>query len=432
MIGAPPPQRSRLSLLTSQQEISWRLFCRLVLVLICLVSSYYFALVIAPSGLGARAPTVQQGLYPEWIGCREILLFRHSPYRPEVTRQIQIAVYGSEATGKEVNQQRFAYPAYFVFLFLPLAVLPFPVAHVVGLVGAIGLTILSLRLWSPRVTLGDPVLFLTAVIVFAAYPVVLGVQLCQPTLLITGLLALVVYWTRSGRLLWAGILAGLCVSKPHIAIGFLLPLSIWALLKWHQRKSFLIAFGSSTVALLAASELLLPGWFWPWLATVCAYSHYAGSKPLLMELLHGHLMLPAIALLLGATVVVSYRCCESDLVLAISFSIASFQLLFPFLIYNQIALLPATLWLLQNRSRINAAGQLCTLLSGCSWIVLGAGFAASIGLSVASLVTGSANLTLWQLPLISAWLYPWSVFLALSAWLVSQYLARAGGNGGDS
>ena len=134
-------------------------------------------------------------------------------------------------------------------------------------------------------------------IVFAAYPVVLGLQLCQPTLLIAGLLALVVYWARSGRLLWAGILAGFCVSKPHIAIGFLLPLSTWALLKWRQRKTFLIAFGSSTVTLLAASELLLPGWFWPWLATVRAYSHYAGSKPLLIDLLHGHLVLTAIALL---------------------------------------------------------------------------------------------------------------------------------------
>ena len=54
------------------------------------------------------------------------------------------------------NQQRFAYPAYFVFLFLPLAVLPFPLAHAAGLIGAIGLTILSLRLWSLRSTMCDP------------------------------------------------------------------------------------------------------------------------------------------------------------------------------------------------------------------------------------------------------------------------------------
>ncbi len=193
------------------------------------------------------------------------------------------------------------------------------------------------------------------------------------------------------------------------------------MLKWRERKAFLIAFGSSTAALLAASELLLPGWFWPWLATARAYSHYAGSKPLLIDLLHGHLVVPAIALLLGAMVVVTYRWRESDLLFAMSFSITVFQLLFPFLIYNEIALLPAALWLMQNRSRMDAAGQLCSLLSYCSWIVLGSGLAASLGLSIASLATGGANLPLWQLPLISAWLYPWSVFLALSAWAISQY-----------
>jgi hypothetical protein len=403
------------------QKISWSSLPKLALMLACLASSYYFAFRIAPSALGPASPTVQLGLYPEWIGCREILLSRQSPYRLEFNRSIQIAVYGSAAAAKQVNQQRFAYPAYFVFLFLPLALLPFPLAHLAALLGAILLTMLSLRLWGLCWNLSNVALVVVALTTFSTYPVVLGLQLCQPTLLIAGLLAVVVYWARSERLLWAGILAGFCMSKPHVAIGILLPLSVWTLAGWRDRRRFLIAFGCSTVALLAASELLLPGWVGPWLATVRAYSHYAGSKPLLMEVLHGHFVVPAITTLLCAVIAVSYRWRESDFLFAMSFSIAAFQLLFPFLIYNQIMLLPAALWLLKNASRINAADQLCGLLSSCSWIVMATGFASSIALCVGNLVVHGSALKLWELPLLAAWIYPCSVFLALSAWAVSQY-----------
>ena len=49
--------------------------------ILCLASSWYFAAVIAPAGLGLSAPSVQQGLFPEWFGCREIL-HRRDPSTP--------------------------------------------------------------------------------------------------------------------------------------------------------------------------------------------------------------------------------------------------------------------------------------------------------------------------------------------------------------
>ncbi len=420
MEALQPPERA-LPMTAQAHNVPLSTFCKLALLLTCLASSYYFAFVIAPSALAAGAPTVRLGLYPEWIGCREILLARQSPYRPELTHTIQMAVYGSQAASKQVNEQRFAYPAYFVVLFLPLALLSFPLAHSVALLGAITLTILSLRLWALQSNLSNAASAIALLSTFSAYPVILGLQLCQPTLLVAGLLAIVVYWARSGRLVWAGILAGLCTAKPHVAIGVLLPLSIWALAKSRDRRRFLIAFGCSIAALVAGSEALLPGWIGPWLATVRAYSHYAGSKPLLLDLLHGHLVVPAITLLLCAVIVVSYRWRESDFLFAMSFSIAVFQLLFPFLIYNEIILLPATLWLLKSAPRINAAGQFHTLLSCSAWIVLAAGFAASIGLSASEIVFRCSDLKLWELPLIAAWVYPWSMFVSLGAWAVSQY-----------
>src|SRR5580658_558382 len=98
----------------------------LVTALLCLLSSWYFAVAIAPAGLGRGAPSVPQGLFPEWFGCREIL-HHHDPYRPEATRQIELAVYGrtQTAAAAPLNQHRFAYPVFFVFLFLPITLLPF-------------------------------------------------------------------------------------------------------------------------------------------------------------------------------------------------------------------------------------------------------------------------------------------------------------------
>src|ERR1700679_866193 len=104
--------------------------------LLCLCSGLYFASVIAREALGDRAPTVQQGLFPEWLGAREALQGR-SPYRQEVTDRIHFVIYGSTAGSQSINQHRFSYPVYSAFLFLPLAIVPFPVAHGLALAGCL-------------------------------------------------------------------------------------------------------------------------------------------------------------------------------------------------------------------------------------------------------------------------------------------------------
>jgi len=83
---------------------------------LCLFSAWYFALVIAPSALNTSSPTVQQGLLPEWLGCREILHGR-DPYRVEVTQQAELAIYGETVSASSpANQHRFAYPTENTFL----------------------------------------------------------------------------------------------------------------------------------------------------------------------------------------------------------------------------------------------------------------------------------------------------------------------------
>ena len=102
------------------------------------------------------------------------------------------------------------------------------------------------------------------------------------------------------------------------------------------RKAFAISLGATFSALLIAAELAVPGWFGDWLTTLRAYSHYAGSRPLLEEILRGYFFLPSAVLLIGAVVWVSFKFRDSDLLFAISFSAAVFQLLFPFQLYNTV------------------------------------------------------------------------------------------------
>jgi hypothetical protein len=215
---------------------------------------------------------------------------------------------------------------------------------------------------------------------------VLALQLRQPTLIFLSLLAAVYFWVQSGRLVLAGMLAALCAAKPQLAIAVLLPLSIWSVAAWRIRKAFVLSLGATLSVLLIAAEFAVPGWFAEWLATLAAYAHYAGGKPPLADLLCGHFVLPAAALLLGAAVCVSFKFQASDLLFAISFSAAMFQLLFPFQIYNAVLLFPAVLWLIANANTIMARGQLLTLLYSCTWIVLGAGWASAAGLSLSNVL----------------------------------------------
>ena len=384
-----------------------------------ILSGCYFAVAIVPANLGPSAPTVQQGLLPEWIGTREILLHRGNPYRPEVTREIQAGVYG-DGKRSHVNQQRFAYPLGFAFLFFPLALMPFPAAHAVGLAACLAATCWSVRLWIANIGLEALPTALVMAGVFATYPVVLGLQLCQPTLLFAGLLATAAFSVRSSRLVWGGVLTGLAMAKPQLAIAFLLPLCIWSATRWHERKRFLLALLATTVGIELLSELVVPGWPASWLTTVRAYSLYAGSAPLLRELAGAQLFGPACAFLVGTVVWVALRFGEEDLLFALSFSIAAFQLVFPFLIYNEVLLLPAALWLLKHAGAIQGRSQGHKLLWNLSWIVLASGVVAAAGLSLLDIIRRGAASSLWELPLLAAWIYPVPTFLVLAACAVPR------------
>ena len=403
---------------TGREISSGRRLALLVVAAIGLVTSWYFAAVIAPAGLGSHAPTVEQGLYPEWLGCREILHGRN-PYRDEVTQQIAAELGATTSAGSLASSPRFAYPVFLVLVYWPLAVLPFATAQAVALDAAIVLMAISIPLWCgwPREMV---MRLIVAGIVFSGYPVVLALQLRQPTVAFVALLAATMHWARSGRLVRGGILAALCCAKPQLAIAVLLPLAVWAVSSWRARKAFLLSSAGTLAALLLASEVLVPGWFAEWLHTLQAYSHYAGARPLLAELLGGHVVAPAAMLLVGSVVFVSFRFCESDLLFAISYSAAVFQLLFPFLVYNEVLLLPAALWMALKAAEMKSCGQWQQLLWGSAWSLVVASAVAMAGLCAWDLVAPGSGVKLWTVPFVTAWLYPWAVSAALGMYAVAE------------
>ena len=385
---------------------------------LALVSSWYFATVIAPAGLASHAPTVEQGLYPEWLGCGEILHGR-SPYRVDVTQQIAFILHTGTTAASLETSPRFAYPVILAALYWPLAILPFATAQAIALDAAVVLLAISIPLWCDwPADMFDRLIVAAAV--FSGYPVALAIQLRQPTLVFAALLAVTVCWARSGRLVGAGIVGALCAAKPQLAIAVLLPLAVWTVAAWRSRRAFLLSLGGTLALLLLGSEAIVPGWFGGWLHTVHAYSHYAGAQPLVAELLRGHFVLPVSALLVGSVALVSYRFRDSDLLFAISYSVAVLQLLFPFLIYNEVLLLPAALWMARNATGIGRRGQWQRLLCGCTWTLVGASAAAMAGLSAWDVVAPGSGVKLWTLPFVTAWLYPWAMFAALAVYAASH------------
>src|SRR5262245_6428590 len=72
-------------------------------------------------------------LYPRWLGARELLLHGRDPYSPEITSEIQAGYYGRPLEGGRpgdpVDEQRFAYPVYVVFLLAPTITMPFSIVQ---------------------------------------------------------------------------------------------------------------------------------------------------------------------------------------------------------------------------------------------------------------------------------------------------------------
>jgi hypothetical protein len=235
---------------------------------------------------------VQMGdLYSIWVGARELLLHRRNPYGPDVSHEIQSVFYGhaisqnySDPTAVIINEQRFAYPVYVVFLLAPTVYKDF--AHVVrpwaGFAFGI-LTLISVLLCFDILRWRVPWETVMAVALFAlsSPQIVQGLRFEQLAMVVGFLLIAGAWCVSRHHLATAGVLIAVSTIKPQMVLLPLCWFAVWAVGDWQKRWRLPAFFIATVAALVAAGELLLPGWPEYFLAGLAAYRRYALPASLL-------------------------------------------------------------------------------------------------------------------------------------------------------
>lgn len=232
-------------------------------------------------------------LYSPWVGARAVLLQGKNPYGPEVTHEIQMAFYGHDIVQtyddrtKIIDEQRFAYPVYLVFLLAPAVRMNFATLRAVAVVilaaavsGSVWLWLSSLqgRLRWRRSAIAT---LATTFFVLASPQIAQGLRLRQLGLIVGCLLALAMWLVSRNYLALGGAVFAFCTIKPQMVA---LPLSwflLWSLGDLSKRWRLPAGFGTTLVLLVGAGELILPGWPRFFLEGLAAYRQYGPFSSLL-------------------------------------------------------------------------------------------------------------------------------------------------------
>jgi hypothetical protein len=231
---------------------------------------------------GSELKAQMGDLYSPWVGTHELLLHRRNPYGQEVSHEIQRVLYGhaiqqiyGEPGVGVVNEQRFAYPVYAVFLLAPAVYAdfaqvqrwaPFALALLTAIGVLLGLDILHLLSWEVAIA---SVLF-----TLSSPQIVQGLRLQQLALVVGFLLMASAWCVHKGHLVAAGVLLALSTIKPQMALLPLVWFILWAAGELSIRWRVLAGFGVTMAALVGGGELLLPGWLSYFFAGMAAYRKY--------------------------------------------------------------------------------------------------------------------------------------------------------------
>lgn len=367
---------------------------------------------VADAAAHGRPRGILSDLYPRWLGTRELLINHRDPYGDEVTREIQLGYYGRVLDPARSNdpkdQQRFAYPVYVAFLLAPFAKLPFaPVRIAFSFALALAVAV-SVLLWL-RVLHWRPSFVTTAVLLLLAVncmPTIQGIKLQQLSLLVAAFLAICAVLITRGRLVPAGVFLALTTIKPQLALLPVLWLVLWSLSRWRERQRLVWAFVATLALLFGGSEYLLPGWFHEFVAGLAAYQHYAGGLSLLDVLAtpRGGAALTALAVVGTAVLCWRLRNVEADSAdfgVMFAFVLAITVLIVPMMApYNQVVLFPAVFLIVRSWPDLWRKSRLTRLVCTLAAVLVGWQWAASLGLTVASLFLPAHTVQKgWAIPL---------------------------------
>lgn len=302
--------------------------------------------------------------YPIWMTGRELLDHRSDPYTPEMTKKIQIDLYGRPMATRSgdppAEYRAFSYPLYTDLLAGPLLPLSFNAVRLVLSVPLVLVTAASVLLWlrAFEIKLPRGTLRIFVLLTLISYPALEGLYALQAGLLVGFALAASVWALVHNRLALSGVLLAIASVKPQMMWLIAIFTLLWTCSEWKRRKALALSFVFTMALLCLVSEVMLPGWFSGWWRAVTRYSAY--TLPPLPQFILGRFPgLAASLFLLFLTGIVCWRSRKSPapsetFSLAISWVLAVTAILLPTggAVYDQILLLPAILWLWPRREEI--------------------------------------------------------------------------------
>jgi Glycosyltransferase family 87 len=253
-------------------------------------------------------------LYAPWTGARALLLHGQNPYSRQVSDEIQIGFYGHPLdqdyrSSNVLDEQRFAYPVYVVFLIAPIAYTNFAQAQAWMTIVLAVLTTISVVLWMSVLRWRPPKVLTIAIVllVLSSPQVIQGLRLRQLGLAVGFLLSLGVWCIARNRLSLGGAVFALATIKPQMLVLPLAYLVLWGASSWPRRSRLLIGFGSALAVLAALGEIILPGWPRFFVQGLIAYSNYNPISSLLRTVAGQYLGIAVSLIMVFATVALGWR-----------------------------------------------------------------------------------------------------------------------------
>lgn len=326
-------------------------------------------------------------LYPRWVGTRELLLQGRNPYSAEVSQKIQMAFYGraiEQSYDKPrleiIDEQRFVYPLYVVFLLAPTVHWDFAQIQTWGPVLFGAVTVISLWLWMKVLDWRPPTLAAVAIVmlVLSSPQIAQGLRLRQLGLFVAFLIALAAWCVTRQHYVVAGVLMAFSTIKPQMVALMLAWFLLWSFGDWRRRWPLAAAFGVSWAALAGAAEWLLPGWPGFFLAGMRAYAQYSPIHTIMspVRLVLGNWIGGAFSVLaLAVLVAFAWRMRRAeadsrDFAYTLTMFFVANTLLMPLLTpYNQVFLLLPLLMLVRDWNTLPRLGRTAMIaLLAWPWI----------------------------------------------------------------
>lgn len=384
--------------------------------------------------------------YQVWLTSREWLRHGCDPYSPEMTREIQIGLYGRPLDPNRptdpLDRRVFPYPVYADLLFWPAAEFPFTPLRVVVVCVLAALTFASVPLWLRALDwrLSAKWVAVILLLTMSSYSALEALFAAQLGLFVAFLLAASLVALQRSRFLLAGILMAISTIKPQVTVLATLYFLIWSAHDWRLRGRFCLGFFATLTLLAGTSLALMPHWIQSWTHTVIAYRHYT-RPPLVTEVLTSYLgprlVAPGTLVLTAASILVAivlawrnrtaaYGSFAFWMTLSLMLSITTITILPGQAIYDHVILLPAILLLARYRSQILQAGRVPSTLLSIGALVLFWPWIAAFALILLRpwLAPAPFNSTaIFALPIRTAASLPFAV-LALLAWTMRLIPSR--------